>query len=114
MVATDWTEERADGAEERLVGLRLAETVYGIPIEQVREIIRYQRPVRLPGAPGYVEGVLSIRGQTVPIVDLRALPAAGAGSGPRDADRALRRGGGDGGVPRRLRDGDPGGADHGG
>ncbi|MEF1256281.1 chemotaxis protein CheW [Vibrio sp. M260112] len=44
---------------------------YGVPILDVREV-RGWNPVReVPNSPAYMKGVLEIRGEYVPIVDLR-------------------------------------------
>jgi purine-binding chemotaxis protein CheW len=45
-----------------------------IDVAQLREVVRYQPPTPLPGAPAAVEGVIDLRGSLVPVVDLgRAL-----------------------------------------
>jgi purine-binding chemotaxis protein CheW len=44
---------------------------YGLPVADVREIVRAVLPVPLPGAPGVVEGVINLRGSVVPVLDLR-------------------------------------------
>ena len=50
----------------------LGEDEYGVPILDVREV-RGWGPVReVPNSPPYMLGVLEIRGEYVPIVDLRA------------------------------------------
>jgi purine-binding chemotaxis protein CheW len=62
---------------------------YGLPVESVREVLRYERPRTVPGASGALLGVLALRGRAIPVADLgRALglgerpgafePAAGA------------------------------------
>jgi purine-binding chemotaxis protein CheW len=37
----------------------------------VHEIIRFQPLTRVPNLPGYVEGVLNLRGRVIPVVGLR-------------------------------------------
>jgi len=54
-----------------LVGFRLEGEEFGVPIRDVREIIRMQEVTRVPRAPDSVEGVINLRGQIVPIIDLR-------------------------------------------
>ncbi|MDH5528212.1 MAG: chemotaxis protein CheW [Nitrospirota bacterium] len=46
---------------------------YGIPILNVQEIIGYVKPTPIPNAPGWVSGVINIRGVVIPVVDVRAL-----------------------------------------
>lgn len=45
---------------------------YGLEILKVREIIGYVEVTRIPQTPGYVQGVINLRGQVIPVVDLRA------------------------------------------
>lgn len=55
----------------QLVGFYLAGELYAIDITLIREIIRYNSPTRVPRAPKYVEGVINLRGQVLPVVNLR-------------------------------------------
>ena len=41
-----------------------------IDVAQLREVVRHQTPTPLPGAPAAIEGVISLRGALVPVVDL--------------------------------------------
>ena len=64
--------ELTDTATEmQLVVFDLASEYYGVDIGDVREIIRMQTVTRVPGAPPYVEGIINLRGQVIPVVDLR-------------------------------------------
>lgn len=55
----------------QLVTFELFGEVFALPILDVREIIRLQPITPVPGAPEFVEGVISLRGQILPVVDLR-------------------------------------------
>ena len=55
----------------QLVGFYLANELYAIDITLIREIIRYNNPTRVPRSPKYVEGVINLRGQVLPVVNLR-------------------------------------------
>ena len=44
---------------------------YGIEILKVREIIGFMRVTAVPRVPPYVEGVVNLRGQVIPVIDLR-------------------------------------------
>lgn len=57
--------------DEQLVIFRLAEEHYGVDIAGVREIITWQPVTRMPKAPAFMEGVLNLRGNVIPVVDLR-------------------------------------------
>ena len=52
---------------------------YGLEILKVREIVGYMEITAVPRTPGYVRGVINLRGQVISVVDLRAkfaMPAA--------------------------------------
>ena len=44
---------------------------YGLEILKVREIIGYIDVTAVPQTPGYVKGVINLRGQVIPVIDLR-------------------------------------------
>jgi len=57
--------------EGKYIIFQLAEERYGVPVLDVREIIRMQ-PIRsMPKLPEYIKGVINLRGKIIPIVDLR-------------------------------------------
>jgi purine-binding chemotaxis protein CheW len=57
--------------EFQLILFNLGNTLYGIPIEQVSEINRLEEITPLPKAPQFIEGVINLRGNVVPVIDLR-------------------------------------------
>lgn len=44
---------------------------YGLEILKVMEIIKFIKIVQIPNVPGYVKGVINLRGKVYPIIDLR-------------------------------------------
>ncbi len=57
---------------ERFIVLRLGDERYGLPIAAVDEVVRApDQMTRLPNAPAYVRGVMSLRGKAVPVIDQR-------------------------------------------
>ena len=54
-----------------LLTFRLGAEEYGMDILRVQEIRGYENPTRIANAPGFIKGVLNLRGVIVPIVDLR-------------------------------------------
>lgn len=50
----------------------LGKEEYGIAILKVREIIGYMTITAVPRMPEYVRGVINLRGQVIPVVDLRS------------------------------------------
>jgi purine-binding chemotaxis protein CheW len=69
------TLEKQAASEKSLAGKYLTFALggesYGIPVLQVREIIRHIAVTAVPQMPDYVKGVLNLRGKVIPIVDLR-------------------------------------------
>jgi len=55
----------------QLVGFQLGEEEYGIDILKVQEINRVTEITKIPHSPDFVEGVINLRGNVVPIIDLR-------------------------------------------
>ena len=55
----------------QLVLFRLNEQEYAIDIFKVNEIVPYRRPTMIPNTPDYVEGVLNLRGNVIPVISLK-------------------------------------------
>jgi len=58
---------------------KLGNESFAIPVAQVREVLEISHISRVPTAPAYMRGVVNVRGQATPVVDLRlkfGLPAA--------------------------------------
>ena len=78
--------KQIEGQTNQYVSFVLHGEEYGVPILCVQEIIRYETLTRVPQSPDYVDGVLNLRGQVIPVVNLRKkfeLPA-------RDRDKSTR------------------------
>ena len=54
-----------------LVTFKLGNNEYAIDIMQAKEIIKMEKITLIPNAPDYVEGVINLRGNIIPIVDLK-------------------------------------------
>ncbi len=54
----------------QLVTFRLGEELYGVNIMDVKEIVRLQNVRVIPNAPYYVEGIINLRSEIIPIIDL--------------------------------------------
>jgi purine-binding chemotaxis protein CheW len=57
--------------ELHIVGFRIGRETFGVPIALVHEIVRVPEITSVPDSPGYVEGVINLRGKIVSVVDLR-------------------------------------------
>lgn len=74
--------------EYQLVVFKIGNEEFGVDISQVREIVRLLEITYLPKAPGFIEGVVNLRGQIVAIIDLAK--RLGVSSSPRgDATRII-------------------------
>ena len=58
-------------ARDEFLSFRLGAEEYAIDIMQVREIRAHETVTRIAGAPEFIRGVINLRGNIVPIVDLR-------------------------------------------
>lgn len=59
------------GVAGQYLSFFLAGEEYGLEILKVREIIGILPVTRVPRTPGYVRGVINLRGKVIPIIDLR-------------------------------------------
>jgi purine-binding chemotaxis protein CheW len=58
--------------EGKYLTFALAQEEFGLEILKVREIIGYIEVTAIPQTPPYVKGVINLRGQVIPVIDLRA------------------------------------------
>ena len=57
----------------QVVIFRLGAEEFGVPIMSVQEIVRVPETLtRVPKTPGFVEGVINLRGTVLPVIDQRA------------------------------------------
>ncbi len=65
--------DQASAADlQQYVAFELGNQFYGVEITSVREIRQWSPTTELPNQPHYGRGVLDIRGEVVPVYDLRA------------------------------------------
>jgi purine-binding chemotaxis protein CheW len=64
-------EEAVDSEVIQLVSFMLDEVEYGVDILSVHEILRYPEMTRLPNTPRFIKGVINLRGNVLPVVDVR-------------------------------------------
>jgi chemotaxis signal transduction protein len=55
----------------RFVRFSLGEAEFGIDIRHVKEVVRHEGIIRPERLPSFVEGLIPVRGQDIPVVDLR-------------------------------------------
>ena len=64
-------EELLEGEIAQFVSFLLDEVEYGIDILSVHEILRFPDITRLPNTPNFICGVINLRGNVIPVVDVR-------------------------------------------
>lgn len=81
------TASRAGDQELIFLVFRLGDDEFGLPIDAVVEVAPVPEQVtRVPRTPRFLEGVVNLRGEVLPIIDQRRrfeMPAAAAGAGRR-------------------------------
>ena len=64
------TEPKSKAREIQLVIFRLRDEEFGVEISAVLEITRLLAITHIPEAPGFIEGVINLRGKVLAVVDL--------------------------------------------
>lgn len=57
--------------ERQFCTFYLDKYVFGVPVNDVQEVIRYQEVTQVPLAPAVIRGLINLRGQIVTAIDLR-------------------------------------------
>ncbi len=76
-------EEKAAALEE-VCSVRVGESLFGVPIRHIFEIVACVRPLPVPLAPGFIGGLVHYRGDVLATVDLRHLLGLPPAAGPQD------------------------------
>ena len=56
---------------QQVVAFSLADEDYAVPIKNVKEIILIDGITQVPQMPHFILGVINLRGQVIPVIDLR-------------------------------------------
>jgi len=64
--------QAAEDELNQLISFEVGEEEYGLEILRVKEVIRIRQITRLPGTPPFVRGIINLRGDVIPIIDLRS------------------------------------------
>lgn len=67
----DIYEEDEDTLENRFLTFQIGNEVYGIEIQYVTEIVGIQKITEVPDMPDFLKGVVNLRGQVKPVLDIR-------------------------------------------
>lgn len=68
---TNPAEETLDDLNGRFLTFYIGNTIYGIELLHVIEIISIEPVTRVPGVPAYIKGIFNLRGKVVPVIDVR-------------------------------------------
>ncbi len=67
----DVYEDNEDTQANKFLSFRIDQESYGISIKHIIEIIELQKITSVPDMPGFVKGVINLRGKVIPVIDLR-------------------------------------------
>jgi purine-binding chemotaxis protein CheW len=95
MISTQKQPVFGTAAEIELATFYVADLLLGIPINEVEEISRYCTVTPVPGAPESVSGVMSLRGEVVTVLDLRAVLGLGKTECARQTRNVIVHAGGE-------------------
>jgi len=76
--------EKAAATLVEMCSVRLGQTLFGVPITHILEIVGSARPQPVPLAPAYVGGLVHYRGDVLTTVSLRQLLGLPPKDGPQD------------------------------
>ncbi|HBT76858.1 MAG TPA: chemotaxis protein CheW [Planctomycetaceae bacterium] len=66
-----FTDESEDTLKDMYLSFRLGDEDYCLEIRHVTEIVGIQKVTEVPDMPHYVRGVVNLRGQVIPVIDMR-------------------------------------------
>lgn len=69
--SSDEQKTKVETRSIQLVTFLLGEAEYGIDIMQAQSIIKMDKITLIPNAPDFVEGVINLRGNVIPVIDLK-------------------------------------------
>ncbi len=65
------TNRKTSREEMQMLTFTLDKVFYGVNVHQVREVKNFEGVTPVPYAPVYVKGVTNLRGEVIPVIDLR-------------------------------------------
>jgi len=71
MTPQETTKKRSSAAVGKYLTFTLGRESYGIPVLKVREIIKLVPITAVPQMPGFIKGVINLRGKIIPVMDMR-------------------------------------------
>ncbi len=74
--------------QRQFIAFRLGKTEFAVPIEQVWRIVPLTDITRVPRVSSFIEGIMNLRGEIIPVIDLRKRLGLG-GSERTDESRIM-------------------------
>lgn len=66
-----FSDDTEDTLKDMYLSFRLGDEDYCLEIRHVTEIVGIQKVTEVPDMPHYVKGVVNLRGQVIPVIDMR-------------------------------------------
>ncbi len=63
--------KKASREELQMLTFSIDKVFYGVNVQQVREVKNFEGVTPVPYAPDYVKGVTNLRGEVIPVIDLK-------------------------------------------
>lgn len=67
----DEADEDEDTQKDKYLTFHLGSEIYGIAVYYVIEIVGLQKITETPDTPNFVKGLMNLRGQVIPVIDVR-------------------------------------------
>lgn len=64
-------EDQVAQAGTQFLTFKLDQELFAMEVSRVREVLEFNKITRVPRTPNYMRGVINLRGNVVPVVDLR-------------------------------------------
>lgn len=77
-------------AENQFCTFHVDDLYLGVEVVQVQEVLRFQEMTRVPCAPAAVRGLINLRGQIVPAIDLRTCLGLSRSDNPHPMNVVIR------------------------
>ncbi|MCK5232258.1 MAG: purine-binding chemotaxis protein CheW, partial [Desulfobulbaceae bacterium] len=72
VVLDDYDEDDEDTQKDKFLTFQVGTEEFGISIRHVTEIIGLQKITDVPDMPGFIKGVINLRGKVIPVMDVRS------------------------------------------
>ena len=77
-------EDNNSASTQQYVTFSLGDELFGVEVSRTREILSLTPVTKVPQTPEYLLGVINLRGQVVPVVDMRLKLGLSAGADTED------------------------------